>query len=140
MWVELRIVVVHDGPPRCTVWRAATKRRPPSPRTTRPSRKLNDQFVTAFKKGEFAALAALHTEDAILLPPGSTMIKGRSGVQAFWTQAGQGIGDIKLTTVDVKPLGPEAAREIGFFFLGGKGPERGEKGPEEGGGGEKGGG
>jgi ketosteroid isomerase-like protein len=52
------------------------------------------------------------------------MIKGRSGVQAFWTQAGQGIGDIKLTTVDVKPLGPESAREIGLFSLVTKGQQR----------------
>ena len=85
--------------------------------------KLNDAFVSAFKKGDFAAVAALYTEDAMVLPPGSTLIKGRSGIQSFWTQAGQGIADIKLTTVDVKPLGPEAAREIGLFTLTTKGQQ-----------------
>ena len=32
------------------------------------------------------------------------------------------VGDPKLTTVDVKPLGPSAAREIGTFVLKTKGP------------------
>jgi uncharacterized protein (TIGR02246 family) len=85
--------------------------------------KLNDAFVGAFKKGDFAAVAALYAEDATVLPNGSTLVKGRSGIQAFWTQAGQGISDIKLTTVDVKPLGPEAAREIGLFILTTKGQQ-----------------
>jgi uncharacterized protein (TIGR02246 family) len=85
--------------------------------------KLNDAFVAAFNKGDFAAVAALYTEDATVLPPGGTMIKGRSGIQAFWTQAGQSIGDVKLTAVDVKPLGPEAAREIGTFSLMTKGAQ-----------------
>jgi uncharacterized protein (TIGR02246 family) len=79
--------------------------------------KLNDAFVAAFNKGDFAAVAAMYTEDATVLPPGGTMIKGRSGIQAFWTQAGQGIADVKLTAVDVKSLGSEAAREIGTFSL-----------------------
>jgi ketosteroid isomerase-like protein len=35
--------------------------------------------------------------------------------------AGQA-GDPKLTTVDVKPLGPSAAREIGTLTLKAKGP------------------
>jgi uncharacterized protein (TIGR02246 family) len=85
--------------------------------------KLNDAFVAAFNKGDFEALAALYTEDAAVLPPGSTMVKGRSGIQAFWTQTGQSAGDLKLTTVDVKPLGPEAAREIGMFSLRTKGAQ-----------------
>jgi uncharacterized protein (TIGR02246 family) len=77
--------------------------------------KLNEAFVGAFKRGDFATVAALYTEDATVLPNGSTMVKSRPGIQAFWTKAGQEISDIKLTTVDVKPLGSEAAREIGLY-------------------------
>jgi uncharacterized protein (TIGR02246 family) len=85
--------------------------------------KLNDAFVAAFKKADFAAVAAMYTEDATVLPPGNNMVKGRPAIQAFWTQAGQGIGDIKLTTVDVKALGADAAREIGTFSLMTKGQQ-----------------
>src|SRR5476651_931667 len=84
--------------------------------------KLNDAFVGAFNKGDFATVAGMYTEDAYLLPPGSEMAKGRGNVQAFWTKAGEAIGDVKLTTLDVKPLGNDAAREVGSFALMTKGP------------------
>jgi hypothetical protein len=48
-----------------------------------------------------------------VLPAGSPMAKGRADIQKFWAGAMQHHGDIKLTTLDVKPLGPDAAREIG---------------------------
>jgi uncharacterized protein (TIGR02246 family) len=85
--------------------------------------KLNDAFVSAFNKGDFAAVGGMYAEDATVLPPGSPMIKGRPNIQSFWTQAGQGIGDVKLTTVDVQPLGPDWAREIGTFVLTTKGQQ-----------------
>jgi ketosteroid isomerase-like protein len=65
----------------------------------------------------------MYAEDASLLPAGSVMTKGRSSVQAFWTKAGEAVDDMKLTTVDVKPLGPDAAREIGTFSLTTKGQQ-----------------
>jgi hypothetical protein len=42
---------------------------------------------------------------------------------AFWRKTGEGIGAVKLTTVNVKPLGPVAAREIGTFALTTKGAQ-----------------
>ena len=45
------------------------------------------------------------------------MVKGRGAIEAFWKQAVQQLGDAKLTTLDVKRLGPAAAREIGTFSL-----------------------
>jgi ketosteroid isomerase-like protein len=65
----------------------------------------------------------MYTEDAYLLPARSEMAKGRGNVQVFWTKAGEAIGEMKLTTVDVKPLGPDAAREIGTFLLMTKGQQ-----------------
>jgi len=85
--------------------------------------KLNDSFVGAFNRGDFATLAVMYTEDAYLLPPGSAMFKGRTNVQAFWTAPSEAISDVKLTTVDVKPLGNEAAREVGTFSLMTKGQQ-----------------
>ena len=79
--------------------------------------KLNDVWTAAFNKGDAAAVAALYTEDAYVLPPGSAMVKGRAGIEAFWRQAAQQMSDAKLTTVDVLPLGRSAAREIGTVTL-----------------------
>ena len=83
--------------------------------------KLNDAWTAAFNKGDAAAVAAMYTEDAYVLPPGAELIKGRTAIEGFWRQATQQIGDAKLTTVDVLPLGPGAAREIGTVTLKTKG-------------------
>lgn len=78
---------------------------------------LNDKWDAAFNKGDAAALSAMYAEDAYVLPPGHEMITGRSAIEAFWRQAAQQVGDAKLVTLDVLPLGPGAAREIGTVTL-----------------------
>ena len=84
---------------------------------------LNDQFTKAFNAGDIAAVAAHYTEDAVVLPPGAEMVLGRNAILTFWKSAADQIGDIKLTAVDVKPLGSNAAREIGTFSLRTKGAQ-----------------
>jgi uncharacterized protein (TIGR02246 family) len=79
--------------------------------------KLNDAWTAAFNKGEAATVAALYTEDAYVLPPGSAIVKGRAAIEAFWREAAQQMTDAKLTTIDVLPLGRSAAREIGTVTL-----------------------
>jgi uncharacterized protein (TIGR02246 family) len=82
---------------------------------------LNDAWTAAFNKGDAGAVAAMYTEDAYVLPPGADMLKGRAAIEGFWRQAVQQLGDAKLTTVDVLPLGRAAAREIGTVTLKTKG-------------------
>ena len=75
--------------------------------------KLEDQWGAAFNKGDAAAVAAMYTEDAYVLPAGAPMAHGRDDIQKFWGAAMQQLGDVKCTAVDVKPLGRSGAREIG---------------------------
>ena len=84
---------------------------------------LSNKFAQAFNAGDAAAVAALYTEDAVILPPGGEMMKGKSAIQVFWKGAAEQLDDGKLTTVDVKPLGSEAAREIGTFSFRTKGSQ-----------------
>jgi ketosteroid isomerase-like protein len=49
------------------------------------------------------------------MPPGADLVRGRNDIQAFWTAALGQISDLKLTAVDVRPLGSDAAREVGTF-------------------------
>ena len=79
--------------------------------------KLNDAWAAAFNKGDAQAVAAMYAEDAYVPPPGSDIVKGRAAIEAFWRQAAQQMGDAKLTTLDVLPLGRNAAREIGTVTL-----------------------
>jgi uncharacterized protein (TIGR02246 family) len=79
--------------------------------------KLNARFAELFNKGDAAGVAAMYTEDAVVLPPGAGIVRGRNDIQAFWNKASETLGDVNLTTVDVKPLGEMAARETGYFSL-----------------------
>ena len=80
--------------------------------TTAQIQKLNDQWM-AFNKGDAAAVAAMYTIDAYVLPDGREMVKGRPAIEALWKQQMAGATVEKITTLDVKPLGGNAAREIG---------------------------
>jgi uncharacterized protein (TIGR02246 family) len=75
--------------------------------------KLEDQWGAAFNKGDAAAVAAMYTDDAYVLPAGAPLVKGRADIQTFWSQAMQQLSDVKCTAVDVSPVGRSGAREIG---------------------------
>ena len=83
---------------------------------------INTKWIEMFNKGDFSGIALLYSTDAIALPPGSAMVQGRTAIEVMWKSMAEQVGDPKLTTVDVKPLGPSAAREIGTFALKTKGP------------------
>ncbi len=75
------------------------------------------EFEGAFNRGDLAALAALYTEDATLLPPDSGTITGRAEIQRFW----QGVRDsgarqAALRTQHVEGNGDMAA-EVGAADL-----------------------
>ena len=78
---------------------------------------VNAKWVDFFNKGDFAGVASLYTEDATAFPPGAGMMKGRAAIEAMWKGAAEQVGDPKFITLEVKPLGPSAAQEIGTFSL-----------------------
>jgi uncharacterized protein (TIGR02246 family) len=78
---------------------------------------VNAKWMDFFNKGDFSGVASLYTDDAIALPPGSGMVKGKAAIEAMWKSMAEQVGDPEVTTLDVKPLGPAAAREIGTFSL-----------------------
>jgi uncharacterized protein (TIGR02246 family) len=82
---------------------------------------VNAKWIELFNKGDFAGVASLYTEDATAFPPGSPMAKGRAAIEAMWKKMAEQVSDPKITTLDVKSLGPSAAREIGTFSLKTKG-------------------
>jgi uncharacterized protein (TIGR02246 family) len=83
---------------------------------------VNAKWMQFFNKGDFAGIASLYTDDATAFPPGSAMVKGSAAIGAMWKSMGGQVSDPKVITLDVKPLGPSAAREIGTFSLKTKGP------------------
>ena len=83
---------------------------------------VNAKWIEFFNKGDFAGVASLYTTDATAFPPGSAMVQGAAAIGAMWKSMAEKVSDPKLTTLDVKSLGPSAAREIGTFSVKTKGP------------------
>jgi uncharacterized protein (TIGR02246 family) len=81
----------------------------------------NAKWTEFFNKGDFDGVASLYTVDATAFPPGSAMVNGRAAIGAMWKGMAEQVSDPKVTTLDVKRLGPSAAREIGTFSLTTKG-------------------
>ena len=81
----------------------------------------NSKWIQFFNKGDFAGVASLSTPDASAFPPGSPVVRGRDAIGAMWKAMEDKVGDPELTTLDVKPLGLAAVREIGTFSLKTKG-------------------
>jgi uncharacterized protein (TIGR02246 family) len=77
----------------------------------------NGKWMAYFNKGDFDGVASLYTADATAFPPGSAMVKGRAAIGAMWKSMADQVTDPKVTTIDVKRLGPSAAREIGTYSL-----------------------
>jgi uncharacterized protein (TIGR02246 family) len=78
---------------------------------------LNDRFSEAFNRGDSAAVANMYADDAVVLPAGSPLLRGREAIQSYWKKGAEQLEGMRLTTVDVEPLGDRAAREIGTFVL-----------------------
>jgi uncharacterized protein (TIGR02246 family) len=83
---------------------------------------VNAKWMEFFNKGDFAGIASLYTDDATAFPPGLAMVKGNAAIGAMWKNMAEQVTEPKVTTLDVKVLGPSAAREIGTFSLKTKGP------------------
>lgn len=77
----------------------------------------SERFATAFNSGDAASLAALYTEDGMLLPPNAELINGRQNIQNFW----QGAFDAGLTgiTIEIVESGARGdnAYEIGTYSV-----------------------
>ncbi len=69
------------------------------------------------KAGDGAAVAALYTADATLLPPNAEPVQGMAAVEEFWTTAtSMGPTDLTLTTMSVAGAG-DYAYEIGSWSM-----------------------
>ncbi len=77
----------------------------------------NQRFVEAFSRGDAAAIAALFTEDAVVLPPDNPMVSGSKAIQGFLTGLlTAGARRLSLDTLDVHETA-DGAIERGAFSL-----------------------
>ncbi len=78
---------------------------------------VNSRFVEAYKAGDAAAIAALYTDTAKMLPPDATEVAGREAIQKLWQSwLDNGLKDLTLESTEVEASG-DLAYEIGDFTL-----------------------
>jgi len=63
--------------------------------------KINMAYQTAYNSGDAAAVAALHTEDATVMPPNGKTVQGRGAIAAYIEQEMDVIpGKLKIEMVE----------------------------------------
>jgi len=88
----------------------------------------NEEFMAAVGRGDAAGLAALYTEDGMLLPPNFDFFIGREAVQAFWQGViDMGIKEAKLEIVEVEGHG-NTVIEVSKYELYAEGGQLADKG------------
>jgi uncharacterized protein (TIGR02246 family) len=64
--------------------------------------KLGTAFADAFNRGDIAAIAAMYSDDAVVLPPDSDLVQGRSAIEALWKSTrDSGMRDLAFTILEV---------------------------------------
>lgn len=76
-----------------------------------------EAWPAAFNAGDAAGVAALNSENGMLLPPDAKQIKGRQAIQeTFQSWIDDGLNNIKFDLVEIEESGA-LAYEIGLFSV-----------------------
>jgi uncharacterized protein (TIGR02246 family) len=77
----------------------------------------NTRFSEAISRGDAQTIAALYTQDAIVLPERGEMVKGRKAIGEFWkTAMDSGVKSLETTTLEFGSSG-DLAHEVGTVQL-----------------------
>jgi len=85
---------------------------------------MNRDFAAALNAKDAKAAAAAYAEDAVLLPPGEPLVRGREAIEEYWRGAIElgGIRDVSVETMDAQSSG-SLGYETGSFELTADGPD-----------------
>ena len=79
---------------------------------------MNRDFAAALNAKNARAAAALYSEDAVLIPPGEPLVRGRTAIEEYWKGAIEsgGVRDVSVETIDALSSG-SLGYETGSFVL-----------------------
>jgi len=81
------------------------------------ARSLTPAFMKAAETKDADAVAALYSEDAMVMPPGSPAVQGRAAIQAFWRKTLlSAIRKVTLLPGDLR-MANDIAFEVGTYRL-----------------------
>lgn len=79
---------------------------------------VNQELESALAARDAARAAAIYSEDAQLLPPGSPLITGGANIANYWQGAFDvGLGGAELETKELDVPSPDKAIEVGTYVL-----------------------
>lgn len=86
--------------------------------------RMNRDFAAALNAKDAQAAAAQYTEDAVLIPPGEPLVRGRAAIEEYWRGAIEagGVRDVSVETMDALSSG-SLGYETGSFVLTANGPD-----------------
>jgi uncharacterized protein (TIGR02246 family) len=78
----------------------------------------NAQFGAAISRGDTSSVAALYTDDAIVLPPNAETVRGRQAIKDLFDGmiAQMGVPQLALRTMELEEIG-DTANEVGEYRL-----------------------
>lgn len=84
---------------------------------------MNRDFAAALNAKDAALAASYYAEDAVLVPPGEPLVRGRAAIEAYWKVAidSGGVRDASVETIDAQSSG-DLGYEIGTYVLTANGP------------------
>jgi uncharacterized protein (TIGR02246 family) len=84
---------------------------------------MNRDFAAALNAKDAKMAASLYTEDAVLIPPGEALVRGRANIEAYWKAAIEdgGVRDVSVETIEAQSSGA-LGYEIGTYALTANGP------------------
>ena len=85
---------------------------------------MNRDFAAALNAKDAKAAAAAYAEDAVLIPPGEPLVRGREAIEEYWKGAIElgGIREVSVETMDALSSG-SLGYETGSFVLTVNGPD-----------------
>ena len=87
--------------------------------TVRILAQISSQFSAAYVQGDIDKLISFYTDDAVIFPGNSDLIKGKEAIRKYWTQPpGRIVSHHKITSVEIKIIG-EFAYDYGYYEISG---------------------
>ena len=84
---------------------------------------LSGQFSAAYMRGDIEKLVSFYTDDAVIFPGNSDLLRGKEAIKKYWTlPSGRTITHHKITAVEIKVIG-EFAHDYGYYEISGRNGE-----------------
>jgi uncharacterized protein (TIGR02246 family) len=103
------VLCLTPGIPGC---RAAAG--PPDQSAKHMIENVMQTYAKAYRDNDPDALAALYSEEGMLLPPGHELVKGRDSVRAFWSRGME--AGFEMATVSIEVSG-QAGYVVGRYYV-----------------------